>query len=59
MSLTTVTGLTAIELADEIWEALDALINERLYENSVAEEDVADFKNQIATLLIENLEENL
>ena len=59
MSLTTVTGLTAIELADEIWEALDALINERLYENSVAEEDVADFKNQIAALLIENLEENL
>tara|TARA_B100000287_G_scaffold48868_1_gene43368 strand:+ start:920 stop:1099 length:180 start_codon:yes stop_codon:yes gene_type:complete len=59
MSLTTVTGLTAIELADEIWEALDILINERLYENSVAEEDVAEFKNQIATLLIENLEENL
>ena len=49
MSLTTVTGLTAIELADEIWEALDILINERLYENSVAEEDVAEFKNQIAT----------
>ena len=59
MSLTTITGITAIELADEIWELLDALINDRLYENSVADEEFLEFKKRVATLLIENIEETL
>ena len=59
MSLTTITGVTAIEIADEIWELLDALINERLYENSVLDEEFDKFKNRVATLLIESIEETL
>jgi hypothetical protein len=59
MSLTTITGVTAIEIADEIWELLDTLINERLYENSVLDEEFDKFKNRVATLLIESIEETL
>ena len=59
MSLTTITGVTAIEIADEIWDLLDTLINERLYENSVLDEEFDKFKNRVATLLIESIEETL
>jgi len=59
MTLTTITGITTTELADEIWEALDSLINERLYESGVADEDFAAFKTRIAAQLVENLEETL
>ena len=59
MNLTTITGITTTELADEIWEALDSLINERLYESGVADEDFTAFKNRIAAQLVESLEEIL
>lgn len=57
--LTTITGVTSEEISNEIWETIDAIISEKLYENGVAEEEFDEFRKEISSQLVENLEESL
>jgi hypothetical protein len=59
MPLITITGASVTEIAEEIWESLDSLINERLYENGVGDDELTTFKEKIISLLMENFEDNL
>lgn len=57
--LTTITGTSTEEISSEIWELLDSVIDEKLYENGVDDEHFEDFKKEISAQLVDNLEENL
>ena len=59
MPLITITGASVTEIADDIWESLHSLINERLYENGVGDDELPTFREKIISLLVENLEDSL
>ena len=57
--LTTITGTSSEEISNEIWEVIDSVISEKLYENGVNEEQFEEFKKEVCAQLVDNLEENL
>lgn len=57
--MTAITGATSDEISSEVWEVIEAAMHDKLYENGVADEDFENFKKEVASQLIENLEEIL
>ncbi len=57
MSLTTVTGISINEIADEVMVSLSSIINETLYESGVTVEEIDSFKKTLIDILIDNMEE--
>lgn len=59
MSLTTVTGISINEIADEVMVNLDSVIHETLYESGVSVDEFPEFRRALLTILVDILEESI